>query len=215
MKQILILFISLLTGLPWVAAQEKVTIERSEEEMDTARFAHLVNSYNHVIRANEEKKQLIKIDLIGPVLYLFSLGERNDSTKKHINNMLRLSFERKITPAWSYIVGTTLQADNRRIRDVGLHGGVRYYYNLNRRILKGKSANNFSANYLSTFVQGRTRPRRNEQDLSIHLVYGIQRRITRWGYVEADVGVAKSIIKYPDRKAGLEFRASIQLGIAF
>jgi len=215
MKKILILFIGLLTGLPWVAAQEKITIERSEEEMDTARFAHLLDSYNHVIRANEEKKQLIKIDLIGPVLYLFSLGERNDSSKNHVNNMVRVSFERKIKPAWSYIVGTTLRADNRRIRDVGLTGGMRYYYNLNRRILKGKSANNFSANYLSTFIDGRTRPGRNEQDLSIHLVYGIQRRITRWGYVDADVGIAKGIINYPDRKAGLDFRASIQLGIAF
>jgi hypothetical protein len=215
MKKILVLVVSLLAGLPWAEAQEKVTIERSEEEMDTTRFAYLLDSYNRVIRAKEEKRQLIKIDLIGPVLYLFSLGERNDSTKNHVHTMVRVAFERKIKPALSYVVATTIGADNRRIRDVGISGGLRYYYNLNRRILKGKSANNFSANYLSTFINGRTRPGRDQQDISIHLVYGIQRRITKWGYIDADVGLAKSIVKYPDRKAGLNFNTSIQLGLAF
>ncbi|PSR53434.1 hypothetical protein AHMF7605_07790 [Adhaeribacter arboris] len=213
MKKILFLATWLFVSFPAIlSAQEKVTIKTSEEEMDTTHFSNLVQTYNHLIRVQEEELQLFKIDLIGPALFLFSLGGNKDSVK---SNVLRLAYERKIRPNWSWIVSPTLQADRDRVRDVGISGGLRYYYNQNNRILKGKSANNFSANYLGAYLNGRTRPGENQQQLSIDLVYGIQRRLGRWAFVDFDLGLRNKIKAYPATKNRIDLMTEIRLGLAF
>ncbi len=160
----------------------------------------------------EEELQLLKIDLIGPTLFLFSLGGDKDSVK---TNVLRLAYERKIRPNWSWIVSPTLQADRDRVRDVGISGGLRFYYNQQNRILKGKSANNFSANYLGAYLNGRTRPGENQQQLSIDLVYGIQRRLGRWAFVDFDLGLSNKLKAYPATKNRIDVMTEIRLGLAF
>ncbi|MDQ3290771.1 MAG: hypothetical protein M3Q05_05710, partial [Bacteroidota bacterium] len=193
-------------------AQEKVTIKASEEEMDTTQFSNLVQTYNQLIRVQEEELQIFKIDLLGPTLFLFTLGGDKDSVNA---NVVRLAYERKIRPNWSWIVSPTVQADRDQIRDVGISGGVRYYYNQQKRILKGKSANNFSANYLGAYLNGRTRPGENQQQLSVDLVYGIQRRLGRWAFVDFDLGLSNKIKAYPKTKNRVEVRGEILLGLAF
>lgn len=197
------------------AQQEKVTLQTGEEEMDTSRFTGLLRTYNQVIGAREEELTLVKLDLTGPVLYAFSFGGDNDSTARNVSNVVRFSVERKFRPDWSWIAGTTIQADTRQVRDVGLSGGVRYYYNLNRRILKGKSANNFSANYLSAQLTGRTRPQRDQQQVAVQLLYGIQRRILSWAYLDVNVGISARIKKYPEQRNLLDLIAALQVGLAF
>jgi hypothetical protein len=197
------------------AQEEKVTFQTGEEEMDTSRFAGLLRTYNQVIRAQEEELTLIKLDLLGPALYAFSFGGDNDSAVRNVSNVVRLAVERKFRPDWSWIAGTTLRADPRQVREVGLHGGVRYYYNLNRRILKGKSANNFSANYLGAQLAARTRPRRDQQQVALQLLYGIQRRMYRWAYLDVNAGVSARIKKYPEQRDVLDLITTVQVGLAF
>jgi hypothetical protein len=211
-----IVFLALGITVQTVQAQEeKVTLQTREEEMDTSRFTGLLRTYNQVIRAQEEELTLVKLDLVGPVLYALSFGGGNDSAARNVSNVVRLAVERKFRPDWSWIVGTALQADTRRVRDVGLSGGVRYYYNLNRRILKGKSANNFSANYLSAQATGRTRPRRNQQQVAVQLLYGIQRRLLGWAYLDVNAGVAARIKNYPEQRNALDLVTTVQVGLAF
>jgi hypothetical protein len=211
-----ILFVwGLLCSIQFAQAQEKVTLQTNEEEMDSTRFSGLLHSYNQIIRARSEELVLFKIDLLGPALYGFSFGGKNDSTARNVSNVIRVSVEKKFRPDWSWIVGTTIQADTREVRDIGLLGGVRYYYNMNRRILKGKSANNFSANYVSTQFTGRTRPGKDQQQVAVQLLYGIQRRIFSWGYLDMNAGISARIKKYPEQKNVLNFVTAIQVGLAF
>ncbi|QHT70269.1 hypothetical protein GXP67_28270 [Rhodocytophaga rosea] len=184
MKRLFMRMLSIIAGvvisLQLAVAQEKVTLQSGEEEMDSTQFSGLLRSYNQIIRVQSEELVLFKIDLLGPALYGLSFGGKNDSTARNVNNVIRLSVEKKFRPDWSWIAGTTIQADTREVRDIGILGGVRYYYNLNRRILKGKSANNFSANYLSPQLIARTRPGKDQQQVALQLLYGIQRRIFSW-----------------------------------
>ena len=214
MQKLLVLF-GLVLSFQEIRAQEKVTIQTQEEEMDSTQFSRLLRSYNQIIRAKSEELVLFKIDLLGPALYGLSFGGKNDSTARNVSNVLRVSLEKKFKPDWSWIVGTHIQADTKEIRDIGLLGGVRYYYNLNRRILKGKSANNFSANYVSTQLVGRTRPNQDQQQVALQLLYGIQRRIFSWAYIDVNAGISGRIKKYPEQKSSLDLIAAIQLGLAF
>ncbi len=214
--QKLILLLVLIAAVQAARAQEeKITIETGEEEMDTNRFTGLLRSYNQVIRAQEEELTLIKIDLLGPVLYTLSFGGGGDSAARNVSNVVRIALERKFRPDWSWIVGAALQADTREVRDAGLSGGVRYYYNLNRRILKGRSANNFSANYLSTQLTGRTRPRLNQQQVALQFLYGVQRRLFSWAYLDVNAGISARIKKYPEQRNLFDLITTVQLGLAF
>ena len=87
---------------------------------------------------------------------------------------------------------------NRRLRESSLSGGIRYYYNLNRRILRGKSANNFSANFIGIEPNLRFNYGKGDSGFSVKLLYGIQRRIGKRAYVDFDVGLKTS--SYPIRR---------------
>ncbi len=214
-QQLLVLLVLITTAYAAAAQEENVTLQTTEEEMDTSRFAGLLRTYNQVVRVREEELTLIKLDLLGPALYAFSFGGNNDSTARNVSNVVRLAVERKFRPDWSWIAAATIQADTREVRDVGLSGGVRYYYNLNRRILKGKSANNFSANYLGAQVTGRTRPRRDQQQVALQLLYGIQRRIFGWAYFDVNAGLSARLKKYPEQQNVLDLVTAVQVGLAF
>ncbi|MGB0525682.1 MAG: hypothetical protein ACPGJS_22075, partial [Flammeovirgaceae bacterium] len=125
---------------------QEVATDTTEEHMDAATFQKLKNSYNYVIQANEEELSMFKIDMLRPVLYAL-----NDWKTDTVGiEFIRLAFEHKWKPAWSWNVGGALKANGDDLLRTRMWGGVRYYYNMNRRILKGKSANNFSADYFGT-----------------------------------------------------------------
>nr|GFC31776.1 hypothetical protein [Tanacetum cinerariifolium] len=79
----------------------------------------------------------------------------------------------------------------------------RYYYNRERRVLQGKNVGNFSANYLSVALgaglgrEAHETPNflyRNDSrqfaTADVALLYGLQRRLGRRGFVDANAGVA-------------------------
>ena len=77
---------------------------------------------------------------------------------------------------------------------------ARYYYNLRRRIRKGKSANNFSTNYLSLALGSSVGRQSTETPFNYYnagaavrldgaLLYGLQRRLGRYGFVDFSFGV--------------------------
>ena len=207
MKKIVLPLIGLMATF-WLSAQ-KIEVASSTEEMDTAKFSGLINSYQKVIMAEREELTLIKVDLLGPLLYALS----GIDTAKH--NVIRVSFEQKFRPEWSWIAAIEGQANKKEFTEVRLQGSARYYFNMQKRILKGKSANNFSANYLSTRVNYKRRPLDEDSQLSIDLLFGIQRRIWKYGFIDFDIGIANVIAPYDDITPGVDFTSSIQIGIAF
>jgi len=188
---------------------QEVSIESTTEEMDSAKFSGLMQRYEKIIMAEREELTLIKLDLLGPLLYAMS----GIDTAKH--NLVRISFEQKFKPEWSWIVAFDGQASKNEFTELRYRGGLRYYFNMRKRILKGKSANNFSANYLSARVNYKYRPPDQEGQLSLDLLFGIQRRIGKYGYVDFDIGIENLITSFEDTTPGIDFTSSIQLGIAF
>lgn len=210
--------VSLIMGFllfAWYAhgQEEQVSIESSTETMDTAQFSGLVQTYNSIIRAKEEKLRLFKVDLIGPFGFLISnWGEKDNSQPELIN----LAYEKKIKPNWSWIVGAAFLSDRSDFRELREEGGVRYYYNMRRRMLKGKSANNFSGNYIgSGFVYGHRFHDGGDDQIAWRIMYGIQRRTGRRGFFDFEIGFEEAFKDYNDREYKFELVAAIKWGLAF
>ena len=207
MKRIVII-LGLYFTFSTVFAQE---VESSEEQLDSANFSALLKAYNSVIQVHEEELTLIKVDLLGPLLYSMSNNEEGvDSVQ---SNFLGLAIERKFKPDWSWIVSTTLKGDKKDVRKMTFAGGVRHYYNINRRILSGKSANNFSSNYVSATLSTAIRPAIDEHQISINLLYGIQRRIGRFGFVDWNIGFQNIVVPYSYQSVGVDLTTRITIGI--
>ena len=188
---------------------QEVQIDSTTEQMDTARFASLIKAYEKVVMTEREELTLIKVDLLGPLLYAMS----GIDTARH--NAIRLAFERKFKPEWSWIVAFDAQVNRNEVAEYRYRGGVRYYFNMQKRILKGKSANNFSANYLSPRVSYRRKPGDDEGQLSVDLLFGIQRRLWEYGFVDFDIGIENPIVPFESNEFGIDFTTSITLGIGF
>lgn len=194
------------------AAAQTDSITIAEEKMDRSTFASLVDGYNKVIRADQEELRLFKIDLLGPLLYAFSDSESIDSLGQ---NVVGLSYEQKINPSWSWILGTVIRANQMEVTQVEFEAGVRYYYNLKHRMLKGKSANNFSANYLGVALNGRRDLVADDFRSSIRTMAGIQRRIGKYGYVDFNLGLDAIYAPLDTRKARIDTFIRIGVGIGF
>ncbi len=206
-KTLLIICFSLILA-PMLYGQ-RVSVESTTEEIDTVKFNKLVKGYNRIIMAEREELSLLTLDLIGPLLYVMS---GIDSTK---HNVLRVGFEHKFKPEWSWHVAFEGQANKHSFTELRYRGGLRYYFNMTKRILKGKSANNFSANYLSARFNYKRKPEENDNQISIDLLFGIQRRLWKFGFIDFDVGIENLISPFEERSSGIDFTSSIKLGIAF
>jgi len=205
MKRINLYIICFLPILLW---SQDVKIESGSEEMDTVKFSSLIKTYEKVIMTEREEKTLVKVDLLGPFFYVLS---GIDSSK---HNAVRVSFEQKFKPEWSWIAAFDAQVNRYAVTEVRYNAGVRYYFNMQKRILKGKSADNFSANYISPRVSYRRRPKINQDQISIDLLFGIQRRLWKYGFLDFDIGFENLISSFENDNFGVGITSSLQLGIA-
>ena len=130
---------------------------------------------------HEEKLRLFKVDLIGPSLYLVSNWDEKDAAQ---NKLINLAYEQKFHPNWSWIVESSFKADREDFKEIEGTGGARYYYNMKRRILKGKSANNFSGNYFSSVLTYGHRFHDDDNQVTLNILYGLQRRLGRYGFID-------------------------------
>ncbi|MEO9869616.1 hypothetical protein [Ekhidna sp.] len=207
MKKLSLLIILALITIPLCA--QDTSIESSTEQMDSVKFSRLVKSYRGIVMAEREETTLVKLDLFGPLLYLMS---GIDTAKL---NLIGISFERKFKPEWSWIVAFSGQANKIEFTELRYRGGIRYYFDMKQRILRGRSANNFSANYLSARTNYKHRPNEADSQLSIDILLGVQRRLWKYGYLDVDIGIENIISSFEDNTPGIDFTTSIQLGIAF
>lgn len=147
-------------------------------------------------RETDYEKSLWKFDLLGAM-----------------RKGLDVSYERKIAPKWSLnvnsvtksniLVGTTIDnfawsGDNYSFSQT-LAVQVRYYNNLERRKRLGKNTN-FSGNYFALETSGGYSISHNKYPLyslptdinrfeySTSLLYGIQRKVGKRGYIDTSIG---------------------------
>ncbi len=212
MKIISLVGVVLITVITVNGQNQRVEVQTSTELVDTTKFSRIVESYNRIIRAQEEKLHLFKVDLIGPALYLASNWEEKDNAR---NRLINLAYERKFSPNWSWIVEGSFKADREDFREILGGAGIRYYYNMKNRIMKGKSANNFSGNYFgSVFTYGYQY--QNETDQStVKVLYGLQRRLGKRWFIDANIGLEHLFDAFEGKESGTDFYCSFTWGLAF
>jgi hypothetical protein len=165
--------------------------------------ARLGRKLRKLTRVQVEEQQLWKID---PFNWSGS-GENGQLQESMFGP--HLLYERKLRTSWSVLAELTPQLLRyREVYNGPLYHGLelqsqlagRYYYNLNKRIRKGKSASNFSANYLSVALgtgygrHGNGTPfTGGEQGHAVRasaaVLYGLQRRVSRYGFIDVSAGI--------------------------
>ncbi|GAA3925882.1 hypothetical protein [Hymenobacter algoricola] len=182
-------------------------------------------------RVQVEERRLWKLDLTN-----FS-SLRQGGQLQDLSYGPRLSYEHKLRTSWSVLAEFTPQVLRYREAVNGpVFNGVdlqtqlagRYYYNLNKRIRKSKSASNFSANYLSVALgtgYGRrgyqtpfsTEARGHAVRASVAVLYGLQRRLGRYGFVDLNAGIPLPLLPqagplFPNNS--LHIMLDLRLGLA-
>lgn len=195
----------------------------------------LVQMYNKLVRLQVEERQLWKLGMNN----FTSTG--GSQGLDYLRLGLHVIYERKLRTAWS-VMGEVSpdfirfrEAPTRRLRnDFAVRSQVagRYYYNLSRRIRKGKSASNFSANYVSLAL-GSSLGRQAQETpffgydyggpfarLDGALLYGLQRRLGRYGFIDAALALPFHLTDSPARTSpeppGLTIRLTglLRIGLA-
>ncbi len=170
------------------AQQDTVLVEYSEESAEASDFS-LKEEYKYFTRATVEEKAMFKVGLSH-----LGYGGYYGLMMEHV-----IAFEKKINVPFSVLVQYRNEISGWRNTKVGLDAGIRYYYSLPGRIKKGKSANNFSANYFSlqsnnSWGQGYEFdgksyvPQGTSFNSTVSLLYGIQRRLGKRGYLDFNLG---------------------------
>ncbi|MEL7533322.1 MAG: hypothetical protein AAFN10_18560 [Bacteroidota bacterium] len=180
---------------------------------------------------------MLKIDLMQLVL-------RQKNT--NISGILHLSYEHKVKPAWSintevsspYLIGKDGTQSLLPFASgiVGVGVGPRYYPMFARLHALGERQNHLSADYISLLIGTRLkqtagggtatdrRPNWYTDNVAFSLLYGIQRRIYNYLYIDFNIGL-KTAYGDPSRQWGpslsiknkwqIQPVTSLRLGVAF
>ncbi|UOG75298.1 hypothetical protein MTX78_01565 [Hymenobacter tibetensis] len=224
-----LLWVGLLGQAAAQTAPDTTRISYSEETVTeaSAPTTSLGSTYSNLARLQIEEKSVWKLGLNNLALpYTGSEG------KLYTRYGLYLIYERKLQPDIS--VMAELSPDITRYRratdtptrtSLAVRSQVagRFYYNLNDRIRKGKSASNFSANYLSLAIGTGFGRRAHETpfyyyDFSkpfvradLAMLYGLQRRLGQYGFVDFNVGVCTKLAPEID---DFGFTSTLRIGLA-
>ena len=204
LRYIFHLTIALFVAFAAAAQTDTTRVTVTEEPAEDSDFS-LRESYDYITRAQVEEKALLKI------------GLHNISALFGSNPILSIAYERKLTPSFSIMaeIKERLPVSSGWNTYHSINWSARYYYNMNKRIMNGKSANNFSANYIGIYQQNAIRRYMEPvyyYEPSYQLVFGMQRRISKYGYVDFNAGPGFRHEK--DDKVFI-IRPAIEIGLAF
>ncbi|GAB4037766.1 hypothetical protein [Spirosoma gilvum] len=213
-----ILFLYLIAYGSFAQSADSVRLIYSEE-IDSQQPQHtpkrLKVLYNRFIRAQIEEKTLIKLGGMptsfgGTPAGCFIWGFRN-----------QLALEQKLTPAFSILVSARsyYRRLTKTIDEANVSGEIagRWYVAMNRRIRQGKSANNFSGQYLALQLIKPIWVANSSEPPTSGLTHawagvglGTQRRLSRFGYLDANIGIGYTIASMNPMPVGI--RTSILVG---
>ena len=183
-----------------------ISINQEEGVLERPRF---IDQYDYLFGTKQPTRLLVKLNLVPVVL---PLGENafEDAYSYYADflsdfasiSKAELGLEWKVLPAWSLYAGGLLPTRGSAYfkgyyRGSGWRIEPRWYYEMPRRIRAGQSANNVSGNYFGieyqTFAQ-HDRPKGSNVEFqrynfqSLSLRYGLQRRLGRFGFIDASLG---------------------------
>ncbi|GLU52161.1 hypothetical protein [Dyadobacter frigoris] len=218
MKKILISILMILANASY--AQDTTRITYSEEG-DTLVKQHFIDRYENVFMTKIPTRHIFKVD------YLSSEGKGTG---------LNLAYEYKFLRAFSLEAGVFVQTssdangltvdtfkDRFYLQSLWFNAKARWYFNMNKRMKTGLSANNFSGSYLALSM---------EESIHAHaswiysygglhklnLQYGFQSRFLNKGHVDFSVGISRLTYRRPTMLRGINnftINTQVMLGLAF
>jgi hypothetical protein len=224
-------FLIAIFSIAALAQKDSVKVEYTEENPEKSDFK-LKEKYKYLRKNMVEEKGLFKIAGLDA-----NFGINNQVyafLPVHARGRL-LAYERKLSPSFSAIINnvnyfglgilhqSTLDSAY-LFNTTGL--GVRYYHAQKRRIAEGKTANNFSDNYFALQVNNLFNitynfPKANyPKQLSkptVDLLYGVQRRIGKFGYFDINFGLRYDQINYVKKqhKLPIDLVSNFAIGLGF
>ncbi|SDF52314.1 hypothetical protein SAMN04487996_11166 [Dyadobacter soli] len=178
-----VLILLLLCAISAAKAQDTVSISYSEES-DTLIKQRFLDRYENVFMTKVPTRHMFKIGLSQ---YYQSVVFPLKDDKILNNSSLQIGYEFKFLPAFSIALTGHLPYSNLHTerwlpwQNIVLDGQLRWFIDMRRRIRAGKSANNFSGNYIAAFYN---LPNRHEMDRRIGLKFGFQRRFLNFGFMD-------------------------------
>ena len=188
---------------------------KNEKKLDKDRLCPVLKCYDREIF-------LLKINTLNLVNAVYSISDELSAFRinpqiaveqKLLNSPFSIAASLELLYGWRYRNGDKVRTNPFS----EIYGRIqsRYYYNLKSRILKGKSGNGFSANYVSGgFYEGYNTGFNQPlavSDYGITLTTGIQRTFSKHFYFDAELGGAYDL----RNDEGLFLYGDVQVGIKF
>jgi hypothetical protein len=165
------------------------------------------------LRVQQEQRGLWKLGLNNFLLSSTSFGPDSYYSRYGVH----LAYERQLgSPAWSGLAEVSpaltryraeFSPDSRQSFSVRTQAAGRYYYNRERRLRQGRNAGSFSANYLSAALGAGLGREAHETPFFLYLnnsrqlvtadvalLYGLQRRLGRYGFFDVNTGIAALLL---------------------
>jgi hypothetical protein len=188
----ILIAILLLTGS--VFAQDSTQISYSEIQ-DTMVKQRFIDRYENVFMTKVPTRHMFKVGISQ-----YNGGETRPlfQEKPFYDLALQIGYEFKFLPAFSIALSGhipnygTSSTIKRSWSNTLLDGQLRWYFDMKRRIRNGKSANNFSGNYIALNYYRFGTINQDPQtkfDTKIGLRFGIQRRFFNSGYLDFSMGL--------------------------
>ncbi|MFD1467941.1 hypothetical protein ACFQ48_06870 [Hymenobacter caeli] len=183
------------------------------------------------LRVQREERSLWKLGLNN-----FLPGARTFGPNAYYTRYgLHLAYERRLgRPGWSVLGEVSPAVTHFRLGPGGpLQQGLsvraqvagRYYYNQERRLRQGRRSGNFLANYVSVALGaglGRSAhetpfyqfalPRGGVAAADAAVLYGLQRRLGRYGFVDANLGVT-TLLSSSSGISSVDLSGSLRVGL--
>jgi hypothetical protein len=196
MKKKLFLFLLVIAGK--LHAQDTTKIVYTAEQ-DTLIKQRFIDRYENVFMTKVPTRHMLKVGLEFVPFGFSDFGNPYQQTQS-----ILVGYEYKLLPAVSLGV-------NARVRG-GWNGGTlegtltanvygRWYFDMNRRIAEGKSANNFSGNYLAIVGEKNWQSYQNQYpQIKTGVEFGLQRRFFNNGVIDFAVGAYYQRYEYDSQR---------------
>lgn len=209
--------------------QDTTKISYSEEP-DTLVKQRFIDKYENVFMTKVPSRHMLKmgLDFYHKDVFGFTAPEVQNIT-------YGFGYEFKLFPAFS--LGTNLSVSSGLVDDNHKSGTPRegtvtaniygrWYYDMKRRIREGKSANNFSGNFLALVTEKRWQYEPDLQRLTqTGIEFGLQRRFLNYGRLEFAIGAyyqkysngfyTSDLINTTGKTTDFEISTRSSLGFAF
>lgn len=185
------------------------------EEIDTLSPVRFIDRYENIFMTKVPTRHMFKV---GISQYIQSRPFALYNEKGFKNSALQLGYEFKLLPAFSVGISGQMPLLGNAIprtwipENISFNGQARWYYDMKERIATGKSANNFSGNYLAAEYSylGKSTDQK-----AVGLRLGFQRRFLNSGFIDLSIGLRKGL---PDahkmQAAGWGVFTEVNLGLA-